>query len=65
MLNPSFFKPHALKGNTNDELNRLETLGVLEKVSYSQWATPIVPVLKPDGTVRICGNYKVTSNNDL
>ena len=26
------------------------------------WATPIVPVLKDDGTVRICRDYKQTIN---
>ena len=37
-------------------------MGVLEKVNYSDWATPIVPILKPSGEVRICGDYKVTLN---
>ena len=31
---------------------------VLKKVETSDWATPIVPVLKPDGTFRICGDSK-------
>ena len=32
----------------------LERIGVLEKVEFSDWGTPIVPVLKLDGTLRIC-----------
>ena len=63
---PKFFKPRpvpfALKDKIGEELNRLEKLGVLEKVEFSDWATPIVPVLKPDGSVRICGDYKVNIN---
>ncbi|XP_028418795.1 uncharacterized protein K02A2.6-like [Dendronephthya gigantea] len=63
---PKFFKPRpvpfALKDKIADELFRLEKEGVLEKVDSSEWATPIVPVLKPDNTVRICGDYKVTIN---
>ena len=63
---PQFFKPRpvpfALKEKIAEELKRLERLGVLEKVEFSDWATPIVPVLKPDGSVRICGDYKVTIN---
>ena len=31
-------------------------------VPFSEWATPIVPVLKADGSVHICGDYKVTVN---
>ena len=31
-------------------------------VTFSDWATPIVPIVKPDGSVRICGDYTVTIN---
>ena len=47
------------------ELDRLEDEGILERVAYSQWATPIVPEPKPGGAIRICGNYKVTVNPHL
>ena len=33
---------------------------MLEKVEFSEWATTIVPVLKTDGSVRICGDYRMT-----
>ena len=66
---PQFFKPRpvpfALKEKIAEELRRLEKIGVLEKVEFSDWATPIVPVLKPDGSVRICGDYKITINPAL
>ena len=54
-----------MKEKIAEELKRLEGIGVLQKVEFSDWATPIVPVLKPDGTVRICGDYKVTINPAL
>ena len=66
---PQFFKPRpvpfAPKEKIVEELRRLEKIDVLEKVEFSDWATPIVPVLKPDGSVRICGDYKITINPAL
>jgi len=53
---PQFFKPRpvpfALKEMIADELQRMEKIGVLENVEFSDWATPIVPVLKPEGNTR-------------
>ena len=54
--------PYALKVKIEKELDRLEQDGVIEPVTFSEWAAPIVPVLKKDGTVRICGDYKMTVN---
>jgi len=44
------------------DLERLETLGVIQKVKYSDWAASIVAVPKSGGIVQICGDYKVTIN---
>ena len=54
--------PHALKHKVETELQRLVEQRVIEPVESSEWAAPIVPVLKPDGTVRICGDYRLTIN---
>ena len=66
---PKFFKPrqvpYALSGAIEQELDRLENMGVIEKVRYSEWAAPIVPVVKPDNSIRVCGDYKVTVNSVL
>ena len=54
--------PFALKDLVEQEIKNLESKGILEQVKYSEWATPIVPVPKPDGRVRLCGDYKITVN---
>ena len=63
---PKFVKarpvPYSLKDKIDKELDKLLNQGVIEKVNTSDWATPIVPVPKPNGDVRICGDYKVTVN---
>ena len=40
-------------------------MGVIEKVRYSGWAAPIVPVIKSDNSIRICGDYKIAVNSVL
>ena len=55
--------PYALRTKVEEELDRLVADGVLEAVQFSDWAAPIVPVLKSDKkTVRICGDFKLTVN---
>ena len=66
---PKFCRPRpmsfALKQSVEQELARMEEKGILIKVSHSEWATPIVPVPKKDGRVRVCGDYKITVNQGL
>ena len=57
--------PFALKPKIDKELDRLVELRVSEHVTHSDWASPIVPVPKKDGQVRICGDYKVSVNKAL
>lgn len=66
---PIYFKarqvPFALKDKIDRELDRLVQLGILEPVSSSDYASPIVPVLKNNGDIRICADYSVTLNKQL
>lgn len=63
---PTFFKarsvPFSLRGKVEEELDNLVAQGIISPVKFSRWATPIVPVLKRSGKVRICGDFKVTVN---
>ena len=57
--------PSAICHQSEKELDRLEQQGIIEKVSHSEWAAPIVAVPKTDGRFCICGDYKVTVNQAL
>ena len=57
--------PFAIKPTVGAKLDQLEKRGVIERVSQSDWATPVVVVRKSGGKVRICGDFKVTINSML
>ncbi|XP_017482654.1 PREDICTED: uncharacterized protein K02A2.6-like [Rhagoletis zephyria] len=63
---PKFVKhrrvPFPLMEAVEKQLDAQVAEGLLKKVETSEWATPIVVVLKKGGGVRICGDYKVTLN---
>ena len=65
-IKPKFLKPRSvpfvLKEKVEKELDRLENLKIISPVQQSQWAAPIVPVTKRDGSLRICGDFKTTVN---
>ncbi|XP_060547811.1 uncharacterized protein K02A2.6-like [Pantherophis guttatus] len=57
--------PFALKPKIDIELDKLIKQGVLVPVDHANWETPIVTPVKPDGSVRICADYKCTINKAL
>eukprot|EP00731_Ephydatia_muelleri_P012033 Em0006g927a len=68
-VQPLFFRhrsvPHALKARIEEEINKLEKAGIIEPVAPSEWAAPVVPLVKQDGSIRLCGDYKLTVNRVL
>ena len=52
---PRFFKarrlPYSLKAKVEHELDRLQADRIISPVRFSDWATPIVPVVKSNGDV--------------
>ena len=54
--------PHSLRQKFEQELWWLQYQKVVEPVQMSERTVQRVPVLKPDGTIRICGYYKLTVN---
>lgn len=63
---PRFYRPrsvpYAMKPKVDAEIDRLLKENIITPIKYSDWAAPIVPLLKPDGDCRLCGDYKLTVN---
>ena len=54
--------PYAMRTKLDTAIDKLLEQQIIQPVAHSNWAAPIVPVLKADGTVRICGDYRLTVN---
>lgn len=66
---PVFLKarplPFSIRDSVEQEIHSMVEKGVLVKVNRSEWATPVVPVMKSGGRIRLCGDYKLTVNKSL
>lgn len=56
--------PYGVMDQVNEELLRLESLGVFTSVD-TEWAAPIVVVRKSNGKIRICGDYSTGLNDAI
>lgn len=65
---PHFFRArqvlYAWRDKVAKEIDRQVELEILEPVKFSLWATPVVPILKKDGSIRLCGDYRITVNRE-
>ena len=55
----------AQKHAVEKALDDMEVKGVIKKVTHSQWAAPIVTPVKRDGTVRVCGDFKLNISSHI
>ena len=64
--NPKFMKartvPFAIRSKLDEAIKELEDADIIERVESSQWASPLVSVLKSNGKIRLCGDYSETIN---
>ncbi|UYV70739.1 K02A2.6-like, partial [Cordylochernes scorpioides] len=57
--------PFSLKKKVENEIDGMVNEGILQPIEYANWAAPIVPVLKKDGSLRICGDFRCTANKAI
>ncbi|CAH8637872.1 unnamed protein product [Schistosoma rodhaini] len=57
--------PYAALPMVEQEIERLQKLGVIEPVNFSEWAAPIVVVKKTNGSIRLCADYSTGLNEAL
>ena len=54
--------PLALRKKLEAALDKFKFQGIIEKIKFSNWAAPIVPINKQDDTITISEGYKPTVN---
>ena len=54
---PRFYRarqvPYALRDQVAKEIDRQVQLGILEPVKFCSWGTPVAPICKKDGSIRL------------
>ena len=53
---------YAIRTKLDQELKQLQNEGIITPMDFSDWAAPEVPVVKRDGSVHVCGDYKLMVN---
>lgn len=68
-IKPIFCKPRpvplAWRSKIEVQLQGVVNNGVVVRVDTSEWGTPLVAIIKPNGQIHICGDYKSTINKYL
>ena len=54
---PPYRVPQAFQAMVRQELKEMLNQGIIEP-SVSKWAAPTVPIVKKDGTLRLCVDYR-------
>lgn len=57
--------PYGLRDKVDQEIDRLINCGILEQVSFSNWASPMVVVEKSNGAIRLCMDCKVSIKKNM
>ena len=55
---PPYQVPIHLRAEVNKELDKLISSGIIEPSNATDWCAPIVPVRKPDKSIRLCIDYR-------
>ena len=55
---PPYQVPIHLRTEVNKELDKLLSLNIIESSDATDWCAPIVPVRKPDKSLRLCIDYR-------
>ena len=59
---PSQYLPFGQREAVVKEFERLEREGIMEPVPYTDWKSPVVTVVKEDGSLRLCRDYRRSVN---
>ena len=61
-VHKAYTLPFKLRDRVSRELDLLYKIGIMERIEYSEWASPIVVVPKTNNDLRICADYSKTIN---